>query len=197
MTWKLKHKTMKLMWVALSSTRTLWRKDEYRMTDFIKISWRNSDFCSLIFYILITDEKNILSTLLYYVFFCFGQHLEYTNCILLVWNKIDFFPYNLSLIPYSNLLPCNQHDQKKIYSSRKRSTLLLPAVTCNPTDPTAMFPVGQMQRGLSPVAKNKNSTHHFVYLNTNISYTKFYKSMEIFWFIHHYITCCSLVASPL
>ncbi len=30
----------------------------------------------------------------------------------------------------------------------------------------------------------------------NISYTKFYKSIEIFWFIHHYITCCGLVASP-
>ncbi len=30
----------------------------------------------------------------------------------------------------------------------------------------------------------------------NISCTKFYKPIEIFWFIHHYITCCGLVASP-
>ena len=30
----------------------------------------------------------------------------------------------------------------------------------------------------------------------NIPYTKFYKFIEIFWFIHHYITCCDLIASP-
>ena len=47
------------------------------------------------------------------------------------------------------------------------------------------------QYSLSPVAKYKNSTHHFVYVNT-----RFYKSIEIFWFIHHYITCCGLIASP-
>ncbi len=30
----------------------------------------------------------------------------------------------------------------------------------------------------------------------NIPHSEFYKFMEIFWFIHHYITCFTYVASP-
>ncbi len=31
----------------------------------------------------------------------------------------------------------------------------------------------------------------------NLPYTKFCKFIEIFWFIHHYITCCDLASPPL